>query len=105
MYRGYTRHGIPYQSEDNSWKFEDGMLTTDGCFSRHHHTREEEEQDSYRHQPLSLQRYERVDGTHHYDTPYRDMYETFKYFQQMYQFKEIFEGVVVGQLCDNIGQS
>jgi hypothetical protein len=82
MYRGNNKEGIPYQLPDEDDKWEDGVLTTCGCFDRHNVSREEMMQDNYRHQPLE-------------DYPYKDMYDTFKFFEQRYQFKEKFSDAVV----------
>lgn len=75
----------PFTYEDNSWKYESGVLTVDGCFARHNHHREEEYQDGYKHQSLA--------------DKYRDMYDTFLFFEQRYQFKEVIDGVLECQLA------
>jgi hypothetical protein len=73
-YRGYCS---PFERTDISDRYQDGVLTVFGCFSRHKTTREEQLQDNFKHQPL-------VDA-------YRDMYDTFKFFERHYQFKEKFK--------------
>ena len=79
MYQGlYLGHCSPRERTVHEDKFIDGVLTVTGCFERMNITREEQQQDSFKHQPLE-------------EYGYRDMYDTYLFFKRRYEFKEQLE--------------